>query len=555
MSTVIAAYRPGRWRRICDICARWRTAPDHFISTSDNVWICNYHPGMVSTQELDRRNARERPPRVIPVPNAKPRDPRDTWTNEEAAILNLIQEVAPYETRSRTSGGSGITGSQSVQAAGWACEYLYQLITEAERPKHWTTAAKAKLASLADWLLTQLMDGPTTGGTDDLVTWGAFNRATGSDEETWTEDSAIGGLALLRAYQVHGTATYLSGARACAWFLRGAQCGDKLSSLASSTDAAGSSTKHFGMWTHRIRLNGAAYEFDHLYYPGDLIGLEFLNAFKTEAGDETIGSSTSTAPFNASRAALVSTAISEAKAFWADGAHDVTVGSVVTGLSSTTPREYFSAYPSDKGTHWDAGTGSWEFQDAGASTGTLVTSRGFAVALRAIHAVDGATSQVTTIFDWLKTFTSNSTYEFTYTEFSPVDDREREYLKRVSGVYNAKLAPSTLLLVRSGSPLAAAKQNGSSVYDWASLGLLSALYSSRDQTNFRTAKETANTREWTSYDPMDARVLFLGTLGQSGLNLQPYTDASLNREESVTRAAMFGLMYRQNPQAHVGRFA
>lgn len=556
MSVVVSPYRPGTWRRICDVCGTWRVAPSDFISTTHGVWICDRHPGMRPRQELDRLNSRHRAPRVLPAPHPKPLDGRDTWDAEEGRVLSMALDVSPFESVDQTVSGA-TTGAKNVQAAAWASIYLYSVINENKRPKHWITRAKAQLATLADWLLDNMAGGPRiSGSTDNNIKWGAFNRATSPSEEYWSEDSAAAGLALLRAYQVHAAGDYLRGARACAWAVRGFQCGDKLTTFPSSTDSAGASAKHFGAFTHRVRLNGGVYQFDHQFYPSDLIGLEFLSVFKSAIEDETIGSATLTAPFSASRAALVSLAISEVKAFWTTGVQDSSTATVITGLSSTTPKEFYNSYPSDKGTFWAAGSGAWEYQDAGASTGTLVTARGYAIALRAFRSVDGISTQVATIWDWLRSFTSNTTYELTFTATSTLDTETTQLFKGMKGKFDAKIAPSTLLLVRSGSPLVADKKNGSSIYDWAAAGLMTPIQSTRQAAEFRTAKEAANTLQPLTKDPAitSGRYLLLATLGQSGLSYQPATDTSGNRVESVTRSAMVGGFYRYDPQAYTGRF-
>lgn len=541
-----SAYVPGDdWGRVCDVCGRLR--PGKGFRVVQNVWICDRHPSYVPRQVLDRVPYMDiGAPR--PLPSAKPFNPIDTYEMAEVQILALMA-YAPAATLDVTNSAPSATGAATVQAAAWAAIYLASIITEAKRPVRWVSHARALLGSLADWLYTHQQ-----AGTNADLKWGAYNRAVGPAEDYFTEDSGAAGLALLRAYQILGSQNYLDGARACAWFLRSAQCGDKLVSRPSSTDAAGASPRHFGAWTHRITLNAGVYDFDHRYYPGDLIGLEFLAAWQAANGDTVIGSTSTAAVFNASRAIAVSVAIAEALAFWTSGTFSVDDAAAINGFSSATPREFFDAYPSAKGLY--TGRGSWQLQDGALATGTLITAVGWAVGLRALRAVSGDVA-VTALFDWLMTFTSNPTFEAAvsshlYGRVTWTTTNDRAIYAGVAGTYNPKTALATLLQVRgTGAP-----RNGSSLYDLATAGLLAPLYSSRQQSAFLHLKDAlsppkARWRE--GFDPRDGHYLYLGPLGASGLAMQPYTDASGNRVQNVQRAAMAAGIYRCAPQAYTGR--
>lgn len=547
-------YIPGDdWGRVCDVCGRLR--PGRGFRVVDDVWICDRHPSYVPRQILDRVPYQELgAPR--PLPSPKPFAPVDTYEVAEAQILNLMG-YAPASTLDVSVSGPGATGANTVQAAAWAGIYLYELLAAARRPARWDSYARTRLAAIADWLYANQKGGPATPAyASSALQWGAYDRG---GEDYYSEDSAAAGLALLRAYQVSGVQKYLDAARACAWFLRSAQCGDKLASRPSSTDAAGASAHHFGVWTHRIAYNSEAsgtYDFDHRYYAGDLIGLEFLAAWQAAVGDETIGSSTTNAVFNASRAAAVSTAVAEALAFWNTGVFSVDDTAVINGLSSSTPREFFDAYPSDKGLF--TGRGSWQLQDGPLATGTLITSLNWAVGLRALRAVSGEAA-VTGLFDWLMTFTSNSAFEattvtHTYGRVTWNTSDDRGTYAGIAGTYSPKRALATLLKVRSAG--AAAAVNGSSLYDLATAGLLAPLYSSRQQVAFAALKDVLvvpRPRWREGFDPRDGQMLYLGPLGICGLTYQPYTSAALGRQQDVRRAAMVGGIYRVAPQAYTAR--
>ena len=244
----VQGYIPSDdYGRVCDVCGRLR--PGRSFRTVDNVWICDRHPTYVPRQALER----------VPylslgapsaIPSAKPWNPIDTYEVSEAQVLNLIAANAPADNLDVTN-GAGAPGASTVQAAAWSVLYLSDLITEAKRPVRWMSLARTVVGILADFLYLGQKAGPGTTGTSADLQWGAYNRGTGGAEDYYTEDSGAAGLALLRASQLLGKTRYLAGARACAWFLRSAQCGDKLTSRPSSTDSAGASAKHFGAWTHR----------------------------------------------------------------------------------------------------------------------------------------------------------------------------------------------------------------------------------------------------------------------------------------------------------------
>ncbi len=99
-------------------------------------------------------------------------------------------------------------------------------------------------------------------------------------------------------------------------------------------------------------------------------------------------------------------------------------------------------------------------------------------------------------------------------------------------------------------------KNGSSLYDFAALGLMAPLYSSRQQAGFDATKDALNTKRprfREGFPERDGHALYLGPLGYGGLSYQPATDSSLNRYVSVKRAAQLGNVYRYNPKASMHR--
>ncbi len=529
--------------RVCDVCGRLR--PLRGFRVVENVWICDRHPSYIPRQALEKVPYRALGS-PVGIPNSKPFNPTDTYEIPEAQILNLVTAYAPADSLDVTNGAGApvLDPLQQWQSAGWTCLYLYDLIAENKRPARWLSLARTVLGILADFLYTGMKGGPgVVGYTNQDLEWGAYDRGGASYV---TADSAVCGYALLRAYQALGTAKYLTGARACAWFLRTAQCGDKLVSGFFSSDAGGTSPQHFGGFVRKI--TGPA-TFDPRLLLADIFAVEFLQAYKGVAGDETIGSSATTAVFASSRAATVSTVIAEAIAFAITPQWSVDDGAAIAGLSVTTPREYFTPYP--------GGRGSWQLSDAAYPTGTQISSNAWARAIRGVRAVNGDTA-VTPLFDWLMSFSSNSSFALsttthTYGVATWTSNDERGKYAGIGGTYDPRLALAQSLQVRtSGAAGTVLLQNASSLYDLTSAGHMAPLYSARQASYFgqlKDALELPRPRWRQGFEPRDGQYLWLGPLSTCGLTFQPYTDASLNRFQSISRAAQVGRVYRYAPQA------
>lgn len=509
--------------RVCDICGRLRL--DSQCRKVDGYWVCNFHPEYVSRKraEVDALPIRIRSD--LQIPDARPLIVRESLESVEAELLKFVVNTAPIDLCDWRSAGVG--GDESVEAAAWGALYLVGLIQEAKRPYRWIATARAKLVTLADWLVTN-----QAGSTNADLIWGGFLRGDGY---YYTEDAGAAGLALLGAYEIVGDNNYLVAATKCAWFLRTCQCGDKLTTRPSSTDAAGSNAKHWGAWTHRLLTTNSP-PMDHMYYPGDMIGLEFLYDLYTSQGDITIGSTATGGGtgFSTSRAALISVAIDEAVEYWSTTA---------TGFTTSTPFERFNSYPATKDS-W-TGTGAWEYSDGAGQ----ITSRNWALGLRAIAHVSG-TSAALARFNWLAAFTSNSSLELD----SPSDNRmlvgwsPTIRAKCTKGNYLASSCPAvTLQVLDSGS---AVSYNADSIYDLAAWGHLASLYTLQHRSDFEDTRETMGRpqpkfRNGQGHDNEYLRPLLLG---RCGLSLQPWSNAgATERYGSVARAAQAGRVFRTPP--------
>ena len=494
---------PGEFSRVCDVCG-CKKPSSRVRKVGASTWVCDEHPGYVPA---DLANKRARPIITkidIRAKDARAMQVRETLESVEADVFRFVVSRAPIDFHDWTN-GSGVGGAESIQAAAWGALYLADLITEDKRPLNWIATAKTKLTELATWMV-----GAMAGDSSWDILWGGFLR----EGAYHAEDAGAAGLALLRAWQVLDDETFLAYSQRCAWFLRSCQCGDKL--------VTGAAPSHSGAWSHSATAEGL----DLKYYPGDLIGLEFLIALYGAIGNVTIGSDVcDETPFASSRACTLTTAITEAATFWASAA----------GFTVTMPAEYF-----------DVAEGAWKYADG---EGTI-TSRNWALGIRGIAAASGLDAALPR-FEWLSAFTSNPAFEP-----AGVDEGRMimgEPLAAIwpttKGTYDAKGAPAVTLLVKSeGSAVAI---NGDGLYDMAALGHLAACYSVRRPVDFEETRTTFGRPQPKFMDggARDGERIVPLLLGRCGLSLQPYSDAGASqRIGSVARAAQAGRVFRFPPQ-------
>lgn len=490
MADTTVRYEPRNYRRLCDVCGMLRNISD--MHRQDDLWVCTYDAGERVRTELDRLNARERPFQIKPVPHPKPQNPYypNTLETDDAAVFNfLAQQVTAQCRYEQVQSGAAPMASLggSLPGLSWAARYFYDLIQANDRRADLIARAKVILATIADFLQTRQRGfglSPASTRANDLF-YGGF-LASGATVYV-TQDTATSGLALLYAYRVLGLATYRDGARAAASYLRNVQAIGSDGSQHTSSDPSGTSRLYTGAVCSEVSTTfgvdpGQFFYSNHLFYPGGLIALEFWNELKTTDGDQSIGCTATLNGFDSTPAQLLSTSITDMRTCWETGITDAT-GEQINGLSSTTPREFFNAYPQVKSGFVTMGTGMWQYVDGDADTGTQVSSQNFCAALSALYNYEGATTQVTTISDWLRTFTSNPDFE------TPDDTSTSDLYRSTTGTYDATLAPATLLTVRDADDeYAATAENGSSLYDWGAFGLLSRIWASRNRGSFMTSR-------------------------------------------------------------------
>lgn len=557
--------------RTCDICGANR--PLHAQRQVAGRYVCDWHRHYVP-YEVHEKNQKVKTFPVKAIKNAKPFDPIDTHQEAEETLMAFLLANYRYDSIQLPDSAppkptalfdtSAIAGSTGVMGAAWTAIYLHGLVAEDRRPYEMVARARAGLATIADWLLTRIYayPGRTGGLTSAHPGWGGFaydGAVAGSSAVFYATHVASAGLALLRAYQIHGTSGYLDAARAAAWFCRNAQCGGKLSTEFSSSDSAGTTRVHFGTFTKSMStsVSGLTQQHDHYFTPAGLFVCEFLDAFMDEVGDETIGSSDTSLAYSESRAALVSVAIAECRAFWRDGVTDATLGQIVTGLSSTTPYDAFNAYPASKSLTLTAGSGSWRYKDAEQATGTTINFLDWSLGIRGLRALDGDSATVTGLFDWVMTFGSNPDYELptkTARGVTVADYDQRYFWASALGTFDPSVAAPFDLKVRADG--ADVKLNASSAYHLGCSGLLAPLYSARQGVKFgalKAAMGQQRPRQRTTGGTEDGIYERLPLMGRCGLSFQPTTLLNSTRRRDVYAAAMTGLIYREAPKAFVGR--
>src|SRR6476620_9632062 len=490
MADTTHRYEPRNWRRLCDVCGMLRNISD--MHKQDELWVCTYDAGERVRTELDRGNAQQRPFTIKPVPYPKPQNNYypTLLETDDAAVFNFLSQQVSAQCRYEyvQSGHAAATSlRQSLPALSWAARSFYDLIQENDQSRRLLIPkAKELLDTIATFLQTRQRGfGSTSSSTRATDPYYGGFLASGATVYV-TQDASTCGLALLYAYRVLGTLSYRDGARAAASYLRNVQAIGSNATQHTSTSANGSGRLYTGAVCSEVSTvfggdPSERFYSHHLFYPGDLVALEFWHELKTTDGDQSIGLTAVVDGFDTIPSQLLSQSITDMRDCWSTGITDST-GTLINGLSSSTPREYFNAYPATKTGFNIAGTGRWEYADGNASVGTQITSQNFAKAIASLYAYEGATSQVTGLSDWLRGFTSNADFE------TPANTSTSVLYNGTTGTYDPTLSIATLLQVRDPDTLAATTINGSSLYDWGAFGLMSRLWASRNKGSFMSSR-------------------------------------------------------------------
>lgn len=534
MATVTTdKYSP--YPRVCDVCGQLRSIAT--MRKLDGItFVCDKHTQERTRIMLDVLNAHARPPQTWPVKNPKPQDPNypNSLEADEGALFAFIDRQIEARRRyeivvNGTAPDTTISGTVTITLA-WIARYLYGLIQE-NRLTALIPQAQVDIRVCANVLLSRQFGSPTgitpSATRDSSAFYGGVLESGTTVYRT--DNVAAAGLAMLYAYRVTGTLRYLVGARAAASFLRNVQAIGSNGTHYTSSDSAGTARLYTGSLASQVS-SVAGFFSNSLFYPSSLIALELWKELTTTDGDQLIGASSAVTGFTSIPEKLMSESIADLRACWTNGIMDST-GTVVNGLSSTTPREFFNAYPATK-TNFPSitGTGMWEFVDGTASTGTQVTGQNFARALSSLYAYEGATSQITVILNWLRSFSSNASFE-------TADGISTASLARATtGTYDPTVTLTTVLTVRdSSASYAATATNGSSLYDWGVFGLLSALLAATNLTSLKNSRLNALnlTQRFSDGKPSDAVYDRIELRGLSGLTYQTAFASDPNTPDST----------------------
>jgi hypothetical protein len=436
----------------------------------------------------DSNKRREAPPPPFGVPYSF----KDSYS-QEAEIFNFLTNLPVYDSGwtggFRLGAAPGATflvnntqqtpGAYSMNSAGETVRYLYELVVEKKKPSYWISRATKKIIELADWIYSkQVGFGTSTASTkSNDANYGAV--FIGAANQVAVRDQAYGGLAMLRAFQLTGTDRYLASARGFADCLSSTQRDDLRTTGFSSSADNSSNRAEFDTWTNTFLTVGTGLQF---YFPNIAMQcIEFLNELFKQVGDEIHGADTTVSGFYISAPQrLLSSSISKARAFWSVGAYDNRINQVITGFSSTTPYEQFIPY---LGNQSNPTFGRWSDSSLN-SPGTTITAANFSNALRCLYAFEGYSAQVSSIWTWLMSFTSNPAFQSTTKSIG----QDAPTVNGVNGNYNPKIALTSTLAVRdaNANPVAL---NGSSAYALVSAGYMSRIQASQSNADLDAAKD------------------------------------------------------------------
>jgi len=520
MGDTTHGYVPRDYRRVCDQCGLLfnrsrlhRKGPWIFCD------ICDARGDRIREEE-DAAIARQRPFRILPVPNAKPLtvDSPYEWEAEEAFIFDFIAMTSPSKL---------VGESPRADAAAWAATYMGDIIIEGERPEIWLSSARKCLDTNIAYLLS-IQYGSITGPSvaNSNPRYGGFLR---SGVYT-TSDVIQAGLAFLRAFQVTGEQEHLNGAKRCATFIRRAQCRDLQTPY--TTYPSGGAAYHVGGVSASLAESNSL--LSSQYNLADVSAAEFL----VELGDElgmsaTFGDAASTSFFTAATQATIETMIDEITAFGTTGAKDANAsGEYVSGLDPERVRQYYTAASSNG----SSGAGVWNVSTT--TTGAIVAS-----AIKGIFAVNGSEdSTVTATLAWLADFTANSS------NATPSTNTQQRTYDTITGDYDPAVAPAVSLKVQS--PFT---ESTGTLYDLAALGMLAPVLAETDPAVLRDSRSTLSPGQ--RFSVFDLSLRPLGPMGRAGLSLQPHSGGQTIDPETgqitpapntqdVTLAAAFGNIYR-----------
>lgn len=465
MSTT-TTYVPRDYRRVCDQCGvRYNRSQLHrklhwiFCDTCDA-------PGDRIQEEEDAAIARQRPFRILPVPNAKPMsvDSPYDWQAEEAQIFNFVASVAPAATYGGTS---------DFESAAYAAVYMADVldaIDDESRPEVWRAAATDTMTTCLDYLLTQFGSFAT-----DSIRYGSIGLVSGLG---YSGRAISAGIAFMRGYSVTGNGDYLFAAKKCATFV---------SSMQAVYSVTGGVAEYVDTSTSLPSGN---------YLLADVMALWFLSLLAEEVGDGFVAGIASPSDWATTTSQTLGTMIENLTEFAEVG--PLESGEHVPGLSVTAPR---ATYVFNQGTL----TGAW-------TTITDIDSADIAMALRGLYAAEPESETITAILAWLADFGANTD------NATPSTNTEQETLDGITGDYDPAVCVATSLT--AADPFT---ESTRALYDLQSLGWLAPALAASDASGLRDSR--ADLSPGQRFSVYDLSLKYLGPLGRAGLSLQPVSAA------------------------------
>lgn len=466
MSTT-TTYVPRDYRRVCDQCGiRYNRSQLHrklhwiFCDTCDA-------PGDRIQEEEDAAIARQRPFRILPVPNAKPLsvDSPYDWQTEEAQIFNFIASVAPAATYG---------GASDFESAAYAAVYMADALDAIEdeaRPEAWRTSAADTMTACLDYLLTQFGSFATNS-----IRYGSIGLV---GDLGYSGRAISAGIAFMRGYSVTGNGDYLFAAKKCATFV---------SSMQAVYSVSGGVAEYIDTSTSLPSGN---------YLLSDVMALWFLSLLAGEVGDDFVAGIASPSDWATTTSQTLGTMIENLTAFAVTG--PVVAGANVSGLSSTAPRATYVFNQVSL-------TGTW-------TTITDIDSADITMALRGLYAAEPESETITTMVDWLGAFAANSE------NATPATNTEQETIDGITGDYDPAVCPATSLT--ASAPFT---ESTGALYDLQSLGWLAPILAATDADGLRDSR--ADLSPGQRFSTYSLSLAYLGPLGRAGLSLQPISSAT-----------------------------
>lgn len=465
MSTT-TTYAPRDYRRVCDQCGvRYNRSELHRKLS----WIfCNTcdAPGDRIQEEEDAAIARQRPFRILPVPNAKPLsvDSPYDWQTEEAQVFNFVVSVAPAATYG---------GASDFESAAYAAVYMADVLDAIEdeaRPEAWRASATDSMTTCLDYLLTQFGSFAT-----DSIRYGSIGLDGGIG---YSGRAISAGIAFMRGYSVTGNGDYLFAAKKCATFV---------SSMQAVYSVSGGVAEYIDTVTSLPSGN---------YLLSDVMALWLLSLLADEVGDDFVAGIASPSDWGTTTSQTLGTMIENLTEFAETG--PLESGENVPGLSVTAPR---ATYVFNQGTL----TGAW-------TAITDIDSADIAMALRGLYAASPSSETITAMLDWLADFGANAD------NATPDTNTEQQTLNGITGDYDPAVCVATSLT--AATPFT---ESLYALYDLQSLGWLAPALAASDASGLRDSR--ADLSPGQRFSVVDMSLRYLGPLGRAGLSLQPVTSS------------------------------